>query len=64
MVPSDRQECLSSIDPSGAVHAIQRTDLKSLTASNQSVMPEGFEQLPPADITDLMEYLSTSKVKH
>ena len=61
---SESQTSVELIDATGAVHAIQRTELKSLTASNQSVMPEGFEQLPPADLTDLMEFLSQSKVKH
>ena len=29
-----------------------------------SVMPEGFEQLPQAEVAGILEYLSTSKVKH
>ena len=27
-------------------------------------MPEGFEQLPQAEVAGILEYLSTSKVKH
>jgi putative membrane-bound dehydrogenase-like protein len=61
---SESQTSVEIIDAAGVTHPIQRNQLKSLTASNQSVMPEGFEQLPPADVTDLMEYLAASKVKH
>ena len=43
---------------------LQRDQIKSLKASDKGVMPEGFEQLPPDDIVNVLEYLSTSKVKH
>jgi putative heme-binding domain-containing protein len=52
------------IDPAGQVHVLQRDQLKSLSASDKSVMPEGFEQLPPEDLANLLDYLATSKVKH
>jgi hypothetical protein len=43
---------------------IERSDISKLGASNLSVMPEGFEQLPPDDLAAILEYLSQSKVKH
>lgn len=61
---SESQTSIEIIDAAGTVHAIQRSQLKSLTASEKSVMPEGFEALPPEDLTNLMEYMATSKVKH
>lgn len=61
---SESQTSIEIIDAAGTVHAIQRSQLKSLTASEKSVMPEGFEALPAQDLSDLMEYMSTSKVKH
>jgi len=27
-------------------------------------MPGGFEQLPPQDLTDLLEYMATAAAKH
>ena len=52
------------LDAAGQSHILQRDQIKSLTASDRSVMPEGFEQLPPDDLTNLLEFLATSKVKH
>jgi hypothetical protein len=48
-------------------HVINREDIdgeRGLRPSNISVMPEGFELLPPEDLTGIIEYLGTSKVKH
>jgi hypothetical protein len=50
------------LDAAGQNHVLQRDQIKSLTASDRSVMPEGFEQLPPEDLTNLLEFLATSKV--
>ena len=61
---SESQTSVEIIDATGTVHPIQRSELKSLTASDKSVMPEGFEALPPQDLTDLLKFLETSKVKH
>jgi putative heme-binding domain-containing protein len=51
-------------DATGAVHVLQRDKLKILKSSDLSLMPEGFEQLPPEDLADLLEFLASSKVKH
>lgn len=61
---SESQTSVEIIDAAGVVHPIQRSQIKKLEASNLSVMPEGFEQLPPDDLTNLLEFLATSKVKH
>jgi len=61
---SESQTSIEIIDAAGTVHAIQRSQLKSLTASEKSVMPEGFEALPEEDLANLLEYMSTSKTKH
>jgi hypothetical protein len=60
---AESQTSVEIIDAAGMVHVLQRDQIKGLTSSNRSVMPEGFEQLPPQDISDLLEFLSTSKVK-
>jgi putative heme-binding domain-containing protein len=61
---SESNTSVELIDSAGQKHALSRDSLESLTASNFSVMPEGFEQLPEKDIVDLLEFLSTSNVKH
>ena len=53
------------MDATGTGHAIERKDIKSLTASERSVMPEGFDQsMPQEDLANLLEFLASSKVKH
>jgi len=61
---SESNTSVELIDAAGQKHALSRDSLKSLTASNLSVMPEGFEQIPEQDIVDLLDFLSTSNVKH
>lgn len=61
---SESNTSIELIDAAGQKHALSRDSLESLTASNLSVMPEGFEQLPEQDIVDLLEFLATSNVKH
>jgi len=43
---------------------IQRSDIELLKSSDRSVMPEGLEALGDQAITDVLEYLATSAVKH
>ncbi|CAA9409620.1 MAG: CBM16, partial [uncultured Phycisphaerae bacterium] len=61
---SESQTSVEIIDAAGTVHALQRNQIKSLTASERSVMPEGFEAIPAEELADLLEFLSTSKAKH
>jgi putative membrane-bound dehydrogenase-like protein len=51
------------IDATGKNHLLQRSDLKNLTVSERGVMPEGFESLKPEELRDVVEFVSTSKVK-
>jgi len=52
------------IDATGFTHILQRKDLRRLRASELSVMPEGFESISAQELTDLLEFLGTSTVKH
>ena len=52
------------LDTTGAKHVIQRSAIAKLESSGQSIMPGGFEQLPPQDLTDLLEFLATAGAKH
>ena len=62
---SESRTSIEIIDATGKVHAIDRKNIKALSASERSVMPEGFEQaIPPADLANLLEYLAQSKEKH
>ncbi|MBX3734249.1 MAG: c-type cytochrome [Verrucomicrobiae bacterium] len=61
---SESETAIEILDLSGQKHVVQRRDIKSLDVSPQSIMPGGFENLPAGDLTDLFEYLASSKVKH
>ena len=46
------------LDTLGAKHVVQRADVVKLESGGQSIMPGGFEQLPPADLADLLSFLA------
>jgi putative membrane-bound dehydrogenase-like protein len=61
---SENAVAIEVIDSTGKTHELQRKDMRRVQASDLSVMPEGFEQLSAQDLTDLIEFLATSTVKH
>jgi hypothetical protein len=61
---SESQTSIEIMDAAGTSHPIQRSELKSLVASEKSVMPEGVEARPEADLKDLMEFMAASSTKH
>lgn len=61
---SESKTSIEIMDSAGVLHPLQRDQIKSLKSSDKGVMPEGFEQLPPDDLLNVVEYLATSKVKH
>jgi len=48
------------LDTAGQKHVVLRKDIQSLEASDQSLMPGGFDQLPPEDLAGLLEYMAAS----
>ncbi len=60
---SESQTSIEIIDASAQHHMIQRSDIQLIKSSDRSVMPEGFEALGNDAIVDLLEYISTSRVK-
>ena len=54
---TETQTTVEILDTTAQKHVIQRKDIASLDASQLSIMPTGFESLPPADLKALMEYL-------
>jgi len=61
---AESQTSIEIIDASAQRHVIQRSDIELLKSSDRSVMPEGLEALGDQAITDVLEYLATSAVKH
>ena len=51
------------VDTLGAKHVVQRADVVKLESSGQSIMPGGFEQLPPTDLADLLSFLAAGAHK-
>lgn len=46
------------LDTTGQKHVLQRSEIASLEASNDSIMPAGFDQLPAAELAGILEYLA------
>ncbi len=60
---TETQTTVEILDLTGLKHVIQRKDIAKLESSALSIMPTGFEALPPSDLTALLEYLAASTVK-
>ena len=48
------------LDTTGQKHSIQRKDIERIEASQQSIMPTGFDQLPAEDLAGILEYIATA----
>jgi putative membrane-bound dehydrogenase-like protein len=48
------------LDTAGQKHVVQHRDIQALEASNQSIMPTGFDQLPRQDLANVLEFLALS----
>jgi putative membrane-bound dehydrogenase-like protein len=55
---TETQTTVEILDTTGQKHVIQRKDIASLDVSQLSIMPTGFESLPPDDLKSLVEYLA------
>lgn len=55
---AETQTTVEILDTASQKHVIQRKDIESLEPSNLSIMPVGFEALPPEDIKALLSYLA------
>jgi hypothetical protein len=59
MLAGESQTAVEIIDTEAKRHAIPREDIEELVGSSKSLMPEGFEkQITPAEMTDLLEFLT------
>ncbi len=55
---AETQTTVEILDTTAQKHVVQRADIASLDASQLSIMPTGFEALPPDDLKALIEYLA------
>jgi hypothetical protein len=60
---AETQTSVEILDTTAQKHVIQRKDITSLEASQLSIMPTGFEALPPDDLKSLLEYLAQPHVQ-
>jgi len=57
---SETVTSIDILDTAGKKHTLQRKDIAEMNASALSIMPTGFEQLPPQDLASILEYIATS----
>jgi putative heme-binding domain-containing protein len=57
---SETATSVDILDTAGKKHTLQRKDVAEMNASALSIMPSGFDQLPPNDLASILEYLATS----
>ncbi|MEW6157764.1 MAG: PVC-type heme-binding CxxCH protein [Verrucomicrobiota bacterium] len=55
---AETQTSVELLDTTGQKHVVQRKDISKLEASQLSIMPTGFEMLPPDDLKALLEFLA------
>ncbi|MEY2428967.1 MAG: uncharacterized protein QOJ40_1852, partial [Verrucomicrobiota bacterium] len=55
---TETQTTVEILDAAGQKHVVQRRDIDKLTGSELSIMPNGFESLPPEDLKALLAYLT------
>ncbi|MEO8426630.1 MAG: c-type cytochrome, partial [Verrucomicrobiota bacterium] len=55
---TETQTTVEILDTTAQKHIVQRKNIASLDASQVSIMPTGFEVLPPDDLKALLEYLA------
>ena len=59
LLASESKTAVELIDAEAKKHVLQRDDIDVLSASNKSLMPEGFEkQLSKDDLVNLLEFLT------
>ena len=58
LLAGESRTTIELVDVQGARHTFLRDNVKSVTSSGRSLMPEGFERLPAEDIVSLLDFLS------
>jgi putative membrane-bound dehydrogenase-like protein len=55
---AESQTTVELLDAAGKQQVIQRKDIKRMVSQPISIMPEGFEQLPPEELSNLLEFVA------
>jgi putative heme-binding domain-containing protein len=55
---TESQTTVELLDAAGKQHVVQRRDIKRMVSQPISIMPEGFELLPPEELANLLEYVA------
>ena len=58
---TETQTTVEILDTAGQKHVIQRKDIATLEGTLLSIMPNGFESLPPDDLKALLTYLTQTR---
>jgi putative heme-binding domain-containing protein len=59
LLASETRTAIELVDSDAKRHVVQREDIEALTASQKSLMPEGFEKLARPELIDLLEFLAS-----
>lgn len=57
LLAAETQTAVEILDSEGKRHVILRQEIDRMIASTSSLMPEGFEKLPEAELVSLLEFL-------
>ena len=57
---AETQTSIDIFDLAGQRHSVQRSEIESLTGSEMSIMPPGFESLGEQGLADLLEYMASA----
>jgi putative heme-binding domain-containing protein len=55
---TESQTTVELLDAAGKPQVVQRKDIKRMVSQPISIMPEGFELLPPEELSNLLEYIA------
>jgi putative heme-binding domain-containing protein len=58
---TETQTSVEILDTTGQKHVIQRKEIGALDGTMLSIMPNGFESLPPQDLKSLLEYITQTR---
>ena len=61
LLTADNKTSVELLDSQGARHLVLRQDVKQITSSPLSLMPEGFEGIPAEDLVSLLDFLTPSE---
>ena len=61
LLETETRTSVEILDTTGTKHVIQRKEIAAMAGSQLSVMPNGFDALPPEDLKALLAYLTKAQ---